>query len=226
MQKIFCIGALASLLTVPCVLGEGPVVGKSLSWEIRSTATEYAEVAGEKADGSGGKSMEVALQGDKQGKLIAVVLECTALAPARFSVAPRALSVVGPGGPVRVLGTSCETTVGRTFNVKTGGKAVDFGNIAKGDKVAFAVVCQQADLRAGTIPKDGLKLGIVGFLGTPVTVAFRPVAASAVAGKAPGKTFTKDQVARRLRELKDLLDKGLITQSFYDRKVEECKTTE
>lgn len=49
---------------------------------------------------------------------------------------------------------------------------------------------------------------------------------SEVAGKAPGKTFTKEQVARRLRELKDLLDKGLITQSFYERKVEECKTTE
>jgi hypothetical protein len=45
-------------------------------------------------------------------------------------------------------------------------------------------------------------------------------------GKAAGKTFTRDQVARRLSELKDLLDKGLITRSFYERKVEECKPTE
>jgi hypothetical protein len=50
--------------------------------------------------------------------------------------------------------------------------------------------------------------------------------AGGAAARPAGKTFTKEQVARRLKELKDLLDKGLITQSFYDRKVEECKVTE
>ncbi|MBI5396378.1 MAG: hypothetical protein HZA91_13875 [Verrucomicrobia bacterium] len=51
-------------------------------------------------------------------------------------------------------------------------------------------------------------------------------AGGGTAARPAGKTFTRDQVARRLRELKDLLDKGLITQSFYERKVEECKPTE
>ncbi len=35
--------------------------------------------------------------------------------------------------------------------------------------------------------------------------------------------FTRDQVARRLVELKGLLDRGLILQEFYDRKVKECE---
>ena len=35
--------------------------------------------------------------------------------------------------------------------------------------------------------------------------------------------FTKDQVARRLVELKGLLERGLILQEFYDRKVKECE---
>jgi hypothetical protein len=35
--------------------------------------------------------------------------------------------------------------------------------------------------------------------------------------------FTKDQVARRLVELKELLDRGLILRDFYDRKVKECE---
>ena len=34
--------------------------------------------------------------------------------------------------------------------------------------------------------------------------------------------FTKQQVERRLAELEDLLDRGLILQDFYDRKVQEC----
>ncbi len=38
--------------------------------------------------------------------------------------------------------------------------------------------------------------------------------------------FTKWQVERRLRELKELLDRGLILQEFYDRKVEECEVAE
>jgi hypothetical protein len=36
--------------------------------------------------------------------------------------------------------------------------------------------------------------------------------------------FTQEQVARRLAELKELLDRGLILQDFYDRKVKECET--
>ncbi len=35
--------------------------------------------------------------------------------------------------------------------------------------------------------------------------------------------FTKQQVERRLKELKDLFDRGLILQDFYDRKVKECE---
>lgn len=38
--------------------------------------------------------------------------------------------------------------------------------------------------------------------------------------------FTKWQVERRLKELKDLFDRGLILQDFYDRKVEECEVVE
>lgn len=36
--------------------------------------------------------------------------------------------------------------------------------------------------------------------------------------------FTPDQVARRVEELKELLDRGLILQDFHDRKVKECET--
>ncbi|MDD4017745.1 MAG: LamG domain-containing protein [Kiritimatiellae bacterium] len=37
--------------------------------------------------------------------------------------------------------------------------------------------------------------------------------------------FTKWQVERRLKELKELLDRGLILQDFYERKVKECEVT-
>ncbi|HQA39572.1 MAG TPA: hypothetical protein PLW27_11725 [Kiritimatiellia bacterium] len=37
--------------------------------------------------------------------------------------------------------------------------------------------------------------------------------------------FTKWQVERRLRELKDLYDRGLLTQEFYDSKVKECEVS-
>jgi len=37
--------------------------------------------------------------------------------------------------------------------------------------------------------------------------------------------FTRDQVARRLIELKELYDRGLLTKDFYDRKVKECEVT-
>lgn len=37
--------------------------------------------------------------------------------------------------------------------------------------------------------------------------------------------FTKEQVGRRLAELKELMDRGLILQDFYDRKVKECEVT-
>lgn len=37
--------------------------------------------------------------------------------------------------------------------------------------------------------------------------------------------FTKQQVERRLKELKELLDRGLILQDFYDRKVKECEVS-
>ncbi len=35
--------------------------------------------------------------------------------------------------------------------------------------------------------------------------------------------FTKDQVSRRLIELKELRDRGLLLPEFYDRKVKECE---
>ena len=38
--------------------------------------------------------------------------------------------------------------------------------------------------------------------------------------------FTKQQVERRVKELKDLLSRGLILQDFYDRKVQECEVVE
>ena len=39
-------------------------------------------------------------------------------------------------------------------------------------------------------------------------------------------TFTKWQVERRLKELQELYDRGLLTQEFYDRKVKECEVPE
>lgn len=36
--------------------------------------------------------------------------------------------------------------------------------------------------------------------------------------------FTPEQVSRRVAELKELLDSGLILKDFYDRKVKECET--
>jgi hypothetical protein len=38
--------------------------------------------------------------------------------------------------------------------------------------------------------------------------------------------FTKWQVERRIKELNDLLARGLILQDFYDRKMEECEVVE
>jgi hypothetical protein len=38
--------------------------------------------------------------------------------------------------------------------------------------------------------------------------------------------FTKQQVARRIIELKELLDRGLILKDFYDRKMAECEVVE
>lgn len=38
--------------------------------------------------------------------------------------------------------------------------------------------------------------------------------------------FTKNQVARRIIELKELFDRGLLVQSFYERKVKECEVAE
>jgi hypothetical protein len=35
--------------------------------------------------------------------------------------------------------------------------------------------------------------------------------------------FSKQQVERRLRELEELFDRGLLTRAFYDRKVQECE---
>lgn len=42
----------------------------------------------------------------------------------------------------------------------------------------------------------------------------------------PKPKFTKQQVAHRLRELKELYDEGLLTKSFYERKVQECEVVE
>jgi len=38
--------------------------------------------------------------------------------------------------------------------------------------------------------------------------------------------YTKEQVRKRLAELKELLDRGLILPDFYTRKVKECEVTE
>jgi hypothetical protein len=38
--------------------------------------------------------------------------------------------------------------------------------------------------------------------------------------------FTKWQVERRLKELKELYDRGLILKEFYDRKVDECEVVD
>ena len=38
--------------------------------------------------------------------------------------------------------------------------------------------------------------------------------------------FTKYQVARRIIELKELFARGLLVQSFYERKLKECEVAE
>jgi uncharacterized protein YqgQ len=37
--------------------------------------------------------------------------------------------------------------------------------------------------------------------------------------------FTREQVAQRLKELKELYDRGLLTKEFYDRKAAECEVS-
>jgi len=37
--------------------------------------------------------------------------------------------------------------------------------------------------------------------------------------------FTKQQVERRLKELQNLYERGLLTQAFYDSKVKECEVS-
>jgi hypothetical protein len=51
-------------------------------------------------------------------------------------------------------------------------------------------------------------------------LATNEIAAVLAAGR---PRFTKQQVERRLAELKDLLDRGLILPDFYARKVKECE---
>jgi hypothetical protein len=46
-----------------------------------------------------------------------------------------------------------------------------------------------------------------------------------VAAEVPKPKFTKEQVNRRLAELKELLNRGLILQDFYERKVKECEVS-
>ncbi len=55
------------------------------------------------------------------------------------------------------------------------------------------------------------------------TITTNQPAKSAVAPEAPKPKFTKQQVQRRLRELQDLYERGLLTKEFYERKVKECE---
>lgn len=67
-----------------------------------------------------------------------------------------------------------------------------------------------------------------------VMIFNRALSADEVKGLLEGKSggagakpkFTQVQVERRLRELKDLLDNGLITRDFYEQKVAECQTSQ
>jgi len=58
-----------------------------------------------------------------------------------------------------------------------------------------------------------------------------PAAATKAATQTPSApaakpTFTKSQVAGRLRQLKTLFEEGLLTEDFYDRKVAECEAAQ
>lgn len=50
----------------------------------------------------------------------------------------------------------------------------------------------------------------------------KPEAASAASADAKPK-FSKQRVAGRLRQLKNLFDDWLLTEAFYDKKVAECE---
>ena len=64
-------------------------------------------------------------------------------------------------------------------------------------------------------------------MGEAQTNAVATAGTNAVAtAEAPKPMFTKQQVERRLRELKGLYDRGLLTKEFYDRKVKECEVVE
>jgi hypothetical protein len=61
------------------------------------------------------------------------------------------------------------------------------------------------------------------------TVAAAPVStrtnSPAGTNSAPAKPkFSKQQIAGRLRELKNLFEEGMLTDDFYDEKVAECQT--
>jgi len=68
-------------------------------------------------------------------------------------------------------------------------------------------------------------------VGTKVPPAAETKAPPAAGTKAPAApaakpTFTKQQVASRLRQLKALFEDGLLTDDFYDRKVAECEAAQ
>ncbi len=61
---------------------------------------------------------------------------------------------------------------------------------------------------------------------SPTTNAVVAVTTNAPAGTntvATAKKFTKNQVARRIRELKMLFEEGLLTDPFYNEKLDECE---
>ena len=62
----------------------------------------------------------------------------------------------------------------------------------------------------------------------PAVETKTPPAAGTKAPAAPAAkpTFSKQQVASRLRQLKSLFEEGLLTDDFYDRKVAECEAAQ
>ena len=82
--------------------------------------------------------------------------------------------------------------------------------------LAYGVKAQQATAGAtNRVAKAGV-----------TNVAAKAGATNAIvkaAQEAPKPKFTKQQVERRLRELKGLYERGLLTQEFYERKVKECE---
>jgi hypothetical protein len=150
--------------------------------------------------------------------------------PAGFSATPISLS--GTQAMVRLTLKTSLITNQEPVNLTVVGTATIGGQNVTHEAVP-AEDRMQAFLWRHLVPAAELKVSVVDpnyqpppkrvpRVRPPTEAEPKPAIASAV--PAPNKpSFTKQQVAGRLRQLKLLFEEGLITDDFYDTKVAECE---